>query len=47
MLVLMGPCKHFSVDVCELQQAYPDFVDIIGVVDRLTEVAVPGCSRAY
>lgn len=26
--------------------AYPDFIDVIGVVDRLTEVAVPGCSRA-
>jgi len=31
--------------VCVLEGAYPDFVDIVGVADRLTEVAVPGCSR--
>lgn len=30
-------------DVC---CAHPDFIDIVGVVDRLTEVAVPGCSGA-
>lgn len=31
--------------LCVLEGAYPDFVDIVGVLDRLTEVAVPGCSR--
>lgn len=32
------------LDVCACEGTYRDFIDIIRVVYRLTEVAVPGCS---